>query len=128
MNFVPVWLWRSASLSFLLLSFSSHSAPTGAKVPFEFLDGDRVVLLGDTLIEREQEYGYLEQRLTIEFPSRHVIFRNLGWSSDTPAGDSRAGFDFDKPGKGFEKLKAHLAATQPTVVILGYGMANSLES
>jgi putative heme-binding domain-containing protein len=92
---------------------------------FEFLDGDRVVLLGDTLIEREQLCGYVEERLTVEFPKRNVTFRNLGWSADTPAGASRASFDFDKPGKGFEKLKEHLSAARPTVVMVGYGMASS---
>jgi putative heme-binding domain-containing protein len=100
--------------------------PTG-NPPFELKDGDRVVLLGDTLIEREQAYGYLEARLTAEFSDRNVIFRNLGWSADTPAGESRASFDFDKPGKGFEKLKEQVSAVSPTVVILGYGMANSFD-
>src|SRR5262252_6093589 len=98
-----------------------------SKPSFEFKGGDRVVLLGDTLIEREQLNGYLEERLTIEFPERNVIFRNLGWSADTPEGISRASFDFDKPGKGFEKLTNQVASVQPSVVILGYGMASSLE-
>jgi putative heme-binding domain-containing protein len=92
---------------------------------FEFQDGDRVALVGDTLIEREQNYGYLEERLTVEFPSRNIVFRNLGWSADTPAGESRASFDFDKPGKGFAKLKEELEVLKPTVVIFGYGMASS---
>src|SRR5712671_213888 len=97
------------------------------KTVFEFQDGDRVVLIGDTLIEREAAYGYVEQRLTTQFPDCHVTFRNLGWSADSPAGESRASFDFDKPGKGFEKIKDQLRATQPTVVIVGYGMASSFD-
>jgi putative heme-binding domain-containing protein len=109
---------------FHLLAASPSSPPTPL---FEFRDGDRVVLLGDTLIEREQEYGYVEQRLTTQFPNRNVIFRNLGWSADTPTGESRASFDFDKPGKSFEKLKEQVSAVSPTVVILGYGMANSFD-
>ena len=106
---------------------STELAFAGSKTAFELRDGDRVVLLGDTLIEREQECGYVEQRLTVRFPERNVIFRNLGWSADTPSGASRASFDFDKPGMGFEKLKESVAEVQPTVVILGYGMASSLE-
>src|SRR5262249_6550009 len=38
-----------------------------------------------------------------------------------------ASFDFDKPGKSFEKLKEQVSAVSPTVVILGYGMANSFD-
>src|SRR6266481_5131578 len=94
---------------------------------FAFQEGDRVVLLGDTLIEREQAYACVEQRLTVEYPQLNVTFRNLGWSADTPKGTSRASFDFDKPAKAFEKLKDQLATIRPTVVILGYGMASSFD-
>ncbi|EEF61341.1 PVC-type heme-binding CxxCH protein [Pedosphaera parvula] len=97
------------------------------KPTLDLKDGDRVVLIGDTLIEREQSYGYVEERLTVRFPERNVTFRNLGWSADTPEGISRASFDFDKPGKGFEKLKEQIETLQPTVVIVGYGMASSFD-
>ena len=112
---------------FLISGGFSERAVAEKNRSFELQDGDRVVLLGDTLIEREQLYGYLEERLTIQFPERNIVFRNLGWSADTPQGASRASFDFDKPGMGLEKLKESVASVQPTVVILGYGMANSLE-
>src|SRR5256885_16947683 len=109
----------AASLT-TLLSYAADRT-----VGFEFHDGDRVVLIGDTLIERETEYGHIEERLTTQLPDRNVTFRNLGWSADTPAGESRASFDFDKPGKGFEKIKEELSALQPTVLVVGYGMASS---
>jgi putative heme-binding domain-containing protein len=96
-----------------------------ARGSFELLDGDRVAFVGDTLIEREQQYGFIETMLTARFPDRHVIFRNLGWSADTPRGVSRAGFD--PPEAGFERLKEQIAAFKPTVVFLGYGMASSLD-
>src|SRR6266545_1573993 len=72
---------------------------------FELRDGDRVVLVGDTLIEREQAYAYAEYVLTTHYPDRHVTFRNLGWSADTPQGQSRVGFDHDKaPDSWFAQL------------------------
>ncbi len=58
--------------------------------PFEWKDGDRVVLIGDTLIERDQKYGYLETILTAANPDKTITFRNLGWSGDTVRGLSRA--------------------------------------
>ena len=90
---------------------------------FELRDGDRVVLLGDTFIEREQRYGHIEYLFTTHWPDRNITFRNLGWSADTPEGISRAGFDPDE--KGWFHLTNQLAAVQPTVVFLGYGMASS---
>ncbi|HWF18381.1 MAG TPA: PVC-type heme-binding CxxCH protein, partial [Verrucomicrobiae bacterium] len=106
-----------------MTSFSALAA----RQPYELKSGERVVLIGDTLIEREQSYGYLEERMTVRYPDRDVQIRNLGWSADTPEGISRASFDWDKPGKGFELLTNQIAAVQPTLVIIGYGMANSFQ-
>ncbi|HEY3915547.1 MAG TPA: PVC-type heme-binding CxxCH protein [Verrucomicrobiae bacterium] len=92
---------------------------------FEPREGDRIVLVGDTLIEREQESGWLETTLYSSFPDRHFTVRNLGWSADTPAGESRASFDFADPRKGFDVLAGQLAKANPTVVFVGYGMASS---
>ncbi len=87
--------------------------------PFELVDGDRVVLIGGTMIERDQSTGYLETRLTRRYPGRSITFRNLGWSGDTVEGPSRA--RFGTTAEGFQHLKEHVLALRPTVVILGYG-------
>jgi len=92
---------------------------------FDLHDGDRVALIGDTLIEREQESGWLESVMDASLPDRHIIVRNLGWSADTPTGESRASFDFTEAGKGFKLLTDEVALVRPSVVILGYGMASS---
>src|SRR5579884_124384 len=106
-----------------LFSFSAKAA----RQPYELKSGDRVLLVGDALMERAQSYGYFEESLTVQFPDRNIQFRNIGWSGDTPEGISRASFDWDKPGKGFEQLTNQIAFVQPTVVIIGYGMANSFD-
>ena len=100
------------------------SSPAAEKM-FEIKDGDRVLFLGDTLLEREGTYGYLETRMAEQFPDRRFTVRNLAFSADTPLGWSRA--SFDPPAKGFERLKEQLALVKPTVVFLGYGMAASLQ-
>jgi len=94
---------------------------------FEFKDRERVALIGDTFIEREQTYGYLECAMTTRYPDRNITFRNLGWSGDTPAGISRLGFDIDSPQKGLERIREELSAFKPTVVLVGYGMASSFD-
>ncbi len=88
-------------------------------------DGDRIVLVGDTLIERDQRYGYFETFLTISNTDKNLTIRNLGWSGDTVAGLSRAGFD--PPAAGYKQLVAQILASKPTVLILGYGMADSFD-
>lgn len=90
---------------------------------FVLREGDRVALVGSTLIEREQLYGYWEAALTARFPG--VTFRNVGWSGDTVWGESRVGFDLDRPEKGFERLRDAVLAVKPTVIIVGYGTNES---
>jgi lysophospholipase L1-like esterase len=92
---------------------------------FELNDGDRIVLVGDTLIERDQRYGHLETMLTLVNPEKNLTFRNLGWSGDTVAGLSRAGFD--PPEAGYKQLVDQVLAVRPTVLIVGYGMADSFD-
>jgi putative heme-binding domain-containing protein len=94
---------------------------------FELYENDRVAIVGDTFVEREQEYGWLETELYTRFANRHFTVRNLGWSADTPMGESRASFDFTDANKGFERLMTNIADVKPTVVIIDYGMAASFD-
>ena len=119
--------------AFLLLFLVPKLMVSAAtQTPFELTDGDRVVFLGDTLIEREQQFGWIELMLTTSFPDRNVTFRNLGWSADTPAGDSRFGLSLlqaglEPPDEGWKQLVKQLEEARPTVVVIGYGMASSFD-
>lgn len=98
---------------------------------FELKDGDRVALLGDAFIEREQYEGWIELAATTDFADRNVTFRNLGWSGDTPAGASRCGLSLlqaglEPAGEGWRQLVKQLETYKPSVLITGYGMAASL--
>jgi lysophospholipase L1-like esterase len=117
-----VRVYFSCIVGFLCLC-SPLEAQSEQPPRFELHDGDRIVLVGDTLIERDQRYGYLETLLTISNPDKNLIFRNLGWSGDTVGGISRSGFD--RPEAGFEQLRQQILAVKPTVVVVGYGMADS---
>lgn len=99
--------------------------PARAADPFEFTDGDRVVLLGSTLIEREQKYGYWELALTLKNRDKNVTFRNLGWSGDTVFGEARNGFD--QSPKGFERMVTLAKELKPTVVVVCFGHNESFE-
>ncbi|MGB7323633.1 MAG: PVC-type heme-binding CxxCH protein, partial [Rubripirellula sp.] len=109
-----------------------QSSWTQAAEPMELNDGDRVVLLGDALIEQEQYAGWIEVMMTTAHPNRNVTFRNLGWNGDTPAGDSRFGLSLLQAGnepddEGWRQLVKQLELTKPTVLVVGYGMANAIE-
>ncbi len=94
-----------------------------AAEPFELKDGDCVVMLGGTFIEREGNHGYIETALTMAWPDRMIVFRNLGWSGDTVWADSRGIFDL--PAEGYKLMIALITELKPTVIFLAYGANES---
>ncbi|MBB75736.1 MAG: hypothetical protein CMJ75_14620 [Planctomycetaceae bacterium] len=84
-----------------------------------FRDGERIVWLGASFVERMQLNGYLEAWLTASFPDRDILFRNLGWSGDTVYGAARA--LFGKPTDGFARLIRDVKRARPTTLVVVYG-------
>ncbi|MBX9582401.1 MAG: SGNH/GDSL hydrolase family protein [Gemmataceae bacterium] len=112
---------------FLLPAVVAAASLVAADAPpkFELKDGDRIVWIGNTLVEREQRYGYWETALHAAYPKTNFTLRNLGWSGDTVFGDARAGFD--TPEKGFERLVSLTLELKPTVIFVSYGQNESFD-
>jgi lysophospholipase L1-like esterase len=104
----------------LLVSIVAIAAPPE---PFALKEGDRVVWLGGTFIEREQSYSRFEEFLQLVNRKPNLVFRNLAWSGDTVWGEARAAFD--PPAKGYERLIALTKEAKPTVIVLAYGSNES---
>ena len=96
----------------------AHSAET-----LELKDGDRVVLVGATFIEREGQFGYIETALALANPEKKITFRNLGWSGDTVWADSRG--IFDPPAVGYQRMIELIKELKPTVIVFNYGLNES---
>ncbi len=116
----------TTSLLLLLVPTLPAASPKPPSEPsFQFQDGDRVVLIGNTLVERDQRFGHLETALLARLAPLNLTFRNLGWSGDTVFAESRG--IFDNPAKGYQRLLQHVARLKPTVLILGYGSNESFD-
>ena len=116
----------TTSLLLLLVPTLPAASPKPPPEPrFQFQDGDRVVLIGNTLVERDQRFGHLETALLARLAPLNLTFRNLGWSGDTVFAESRG--IFDNPAKGYQRLLQHVARLKPTVLILGYGSNESFD-
>ncbi|MCC5908594.1 MAG: SGNH/GDSL hydrolase family protein [Balneolaceae bacterium] len=89
------------------------------QAPFELHDNDRVVLLGNSLFERELRHGYIELALTTRWPDRNITVRNLGWTGDTVFGEAR-GY-FTTPPDAYGHLIEQLTNAKPTIVFVAYG-------
>jgi len=94
---------------------SANAAPP----PFELKSGDRIVFLGNTMIERAQKFGSWESLFLRSFPKAKLSFRNLGWSADTVWAESRG--IFDPPAAGYQRMIKQINELKPTVILLGYG-------
>ncbi|QJX00500.1 SGNH/GDSL hydrolase family protein [Frigoriglobus tundricola] len=108
-----------------LLSATLIVPAADAAKPFEFKDGDRIVWLGNTLVEREQRYGYWETALLAANADKTITVRNLGWSGDTVFGDARAGFD--NAAKGYERMVSLALELKPTVIFVSFGTNEAFE-
>jgi hypothetical protein len=108
-------------LALVFASIASSQTTEATAVPsqptvFEFQDGDRLVLIGNTVLEREQRYGSFEPRLALALGETKVSVRNLAWSGDTVFGHARS--YFGPPEEGLQRMATHLEMLKPTVVIL----------
>ncbi|MFM8273418.1 MAG: SGNH/GDSL hydrolase family protein [Gemmata sp.] len=112
----------SAALALLV-----SAQPANPPKAFEFKDGDRVVWVGGTLVEREQRYGHWEAVLIGANPDKSITFRNLGWSGDTVHAESRGRFDFNNPDRCFKQLVDQTLALKPTVILVSYGTNEAFE-
>ena len=104
---------------------AQDAAPASERSAIEFKDGDKLVLLGNTVFEREQRYGAFEPRLALALGDTKVSVRNLAWSGDTVFGHARS--YFGPPEEGLQRLSGHLDMLKPTVVMLCYGSELAFE-
>jgi lysophospholipase L1-like esterase len=109
--------------AFVLLC--SAVVSTFAADKLELADGDRVVLLGNTFVERDVQYGYLETALTLAYKDKNITFRNLGWSGDTVWGHARAGFGSTQD--GYNNMIKQVKDAKPSALLLFYGMSESFD-
>ncbi|MDE0570219.1 MAG: SGNH/GDSL hydrolase family protein [Verrucomicrobiales bacterium] len=100
-------------------------ANAGFATAIEFKQEEKVVLLGNTFIERDVNFAHIETHLALAFADKRPTFRNLGWSGDTVHCDARS--YFGPPKEGFDRLKKHLEFLKPTLVLMCYGAVASFE-
>jgi lysophospholipase L1-like esterase len=87
--------------------------------PLELRKGDRVVLLGNTMAERLQQFNHFETLLMARFPDLDLVVRNLGWSGDTITLQPRP--------LNFGDASKHLRDQKPDVILAFFGLNESFD-
>ena len=109
----------------ILLTLALVGPLAAGPPPFKPVDGDRIVFLGGTLVERDQSYGYFETMLVSRLANINFTFRNLGWSGDTVWGEARVRFGTQKD--GYASLLKQVNDCKPTILLINYGMNESFD-
>ena len=73
---------RIVSTFGLILALAIPSL-TRAEDAFFFKDGDRVVMIGDSITEQHLYSNYVEMWTVTRFPSWKITFRNVGIGGDS---------------------------------------------
>ncbi|HWE00768.1 MAG TPA: GDSL-type esterase/lipase family protein [Tepidisphaeraceae bacterium] len=115
---------RVRALVLIITLFPYGAARAAAPPAIELKDGDnRIVFIGDGLVEQAQFSGYIETRLARRFPDRRLLCFNLGWSGDDVWGSARTA-GYQNPAR-LERLKKEATALNPAIIFVGYGLDES---
>ncbi|MDG1894975.1 MAG: ThuA domain-containing protein [Fuerstiella sp.] len=96
---------------------AQETKPRTTTLPLDISKGDRIALVGNTLIDRSQLSGYFETMLHQRFPEHGLVIRNLAWPADTP--------DLQPRPDNFADQDQHLTHEQVDVIFAGYGFNES---
>ncbi len=88
-------------------------------------DQTRVVWVGSTWVEREQQSSHWEASVHALFPGKKIVWRNLGWSGDNVSGESRAGFGSVED--GYKELLKNIRDLKPNLILVSYGFNEAFE-
>lgn len=76
---------------------------------FFFRDGDRVVMIGDSITEQHLHSNYVESYVVSRYPNWNLAFRNAGIGGDTSTG-------------GNSRTQRDVLSFNPTAVTITFGM------
>lgn len=96
---------------------AQSAEPIDTSLPLQLRKGDRIALVGNTLIDRCQQFGYFETMLHQRYPNHGLVVRNLAWAADTP--------DLQPRPDNFADQDQHLTHEKIDVIFAGYGFNES---
>ncbi len=91
--------------------------PVATQLPLKLHAGDRIALIGNTLLERMQHFGHFEALLQQTHTEHELVVRNLCWPADTP--------DLQPRPENFADVEQHLFHERADVIFAAFGFNES---
>lgn len=91
--------------------------PVVTSLPLTLEKGDRIALIGNTLLEHSQDFGHFEAMLQQQFPQHQLRVRHLAWSADAIDNQPRP--------DNFADTQQHLVHEEADVVLAAFGFNES---
>ncbi len=104
---------------FLLFLTVAICVIRGESAQLDLKNGDHVVLLGNTLAERMQHYGWMESYVQAALPRHKIVFRNHGFSGDRVNERPR--------NRGFIDPHEYLTISEADVILAFFGYNESYD-
>jgi lysophospholipase L1-like esterase len=118
------WLFLSLAAAAAFCVFGSATA-NAAPRPMLVRDGQKVLLIGDSITNAGGYVQYVDAFLRTRFPESRFTLINLGLPSETVTGLSEPDHPFPRPNV-HERLDRALARIKPDVVVACYGMNDGI--
>jgi putative heme-binding domain-containing protein len=90
-----------------------------SKLPLEFIKGERIALVGNSLAERMNLYGHFETLLHLRFPEKELVIRNFARPAEEVSIHQRSG--------DYTKIDDPLAAFGPDTFLCFFGFNESFK-
>ncbi len=93
------------------------TVPRTTTLPLQLKPKTRITLIGNTLFDRSQHFGFLESFIFQRFPEHNLTIRNLSWAADT--------IDLQPRPENFADLFQHLHHEKADVIFAAFGFNES---
>ena len=94
-----------------------NTSPVDTDLPLRIEPKMSVAFIGNTLLDRSQDFGYLETLIHQAFPNHQLTIRNLAWSADSLNHQPRPA--------NFADTDQHLVFVRADIVFAAYGFNES---
>lgn len=98
---------------------AAKTAPVATQLPLELERGARIAMIGNMLLERAQDFGYIETLLHQKYSQHDLVVRHLGWPADTVSLQPRP--------DNFADVDQHLYHERADVIFAAFGFNESFD-